>query len=92
MVKAGATINECMVVEVFAGAARVTASLKQFGMVSSFGTDHVRHKLAAAQVVLADLTTQAGVELLAQWLSNPNVVGIYIWRLRIPRRVHPNQA
>ena len=56
----------------------MTACLKQFGMSSAFGTDHVRHKQSMAQLVLADLTTKAGVELLMQWLPNPNVIGIFL--------------
>ena len=64
-------------VEIFAGTGRVTACLKQLGMSSSFGTDCVRHKQAMAQIVVADLTTEAGIELLMQWLSNPYVVGIF---------------
>jgi hypothetical protein len=47
-------------------------------MLSAFGTDHVRHKQAAAQVAIANLTTDAGVSLLMQWLSDKNVVGIFI--------------
>jgi len=31
-----------------------------------------------AQIVVADLTTEAGIELLMQWLSNPYVVGIFL--------------
>ena len=56
----------------------MTACLKQFGMSSAFGTDHVRHKQSMAQLVLSDLTTKAGVELLMQWLPNPNVIGIFL--------------
>ena len=67
-----------MIIKIFAGTSRVTAELKKFGMLSAFGTDHVRHKQAAAQVVIADLTTDAGVGLLMQWLSDKNVVGAFI--------------
>ena len=67
-----------MIIEIFVGTSRVTAELKKFGMLSAFGTDHVRHKQAAAQVVIADLTTDAGVGLLMQWLSDKNVVGAFI--------------
>ena len=49
-----------MIIEIFAGTARVTAELRKLGMVSAFGTDHVRHKQAAAQVVIAGLTTDEG--------------------------------
>ena len=47
-------------------------------MLSCFGTDHVKHRQAAAPIVLADLTTTNGVDLLHQWLSNPLVVGIFL--------------
>ena len=78
MTDAGAALQDCLIIEIFAGTARVTACLKQFGMASAFGTDHVRHKQSMAQVVIADLCTKAGVELLMQWLSNPNVIGIFL--------------
>ena len=78
MVKAGAGLDECLVIEVFAGTGRVTACVKQLGMTSAFGTDHVRHEQAMSQIVLADLTTKAGVELLMQWFSNHRVVGLFL--------------
>ena len=71
MIDSGAALQDCLVVEIFAGTARVTACLKQFGVLSAFGTDHI-HKHAMAQIAIADLTSKAGVELLMQWLSNPN--------------------
>ena len=67
-----------MVIEIFAGTARVTAELKKLGMLSAFGTDHVRHRQLAAPVVLADLTTETGISLLMQWLGNETVVGIFL--------------
>jgi hypothetical protein len=67
-----------MIIEIFAGTARVTAELRKFGMVSAFGTDHLRHKQAAAQVVIADLTTDVGVNLPMQWLAGEHVVGVFI--------------
>ena len=78
LVDAGADISQCMVVEIFAGTGRVTASLKEFGLLSCFGTDHVKHRQAVAPIVLADLTTANGLELLHQWLANPQVVGIFM--------------
>lgn len=76
--EAGVGLHECLIIEVFAGTGRVTAALKQLGLVSSFGTDHIRSKHAVAPLVLADLSTESGVELLMQWLSNPRVVGIFL--------------
>ena len=78
MIDSGAALQDCLVIEIFAGTARVTACLKQFGVLSAFGTDHIRHKHAMAQIAIADLTSKSGVELLMQWLSNPNVVGIFL--------------
>lgn len=57
---------------------RVTAQLKRCGLGNSFGTDYVKHKQAAAQTVLADLSTKQGADLLFQWLSNEYVVGLHI--------------
>ena len=71
-------LNECLIIEVFAGTGRVTAALKQLGLYSSLGTDCARHKQAVAPIVLADLSTESGVKLLMQWLENPNVVGIFL--------------
>ena len=70
LVEAGADLADCMIVEIFAGTARVTAELKRFGLASAFVTEHIRHRQAAAQVVIADLTTDTGVGLLMQWLSH----------------------
>ena len=67
-----------MVIEIFAGTARVTAELKKLGMASAFGTDHVRHKNVSAQVVIADLTADVGINLLMQWLADENVIGVFI--------------
>ena len=78
MALSGAAIHECLVIEVFAGTGRVTACLKQFGMTSAFGTDHVRNKQAMAPIAIADLTKKAGVELLMQWLSDKRVLGLFL--------------
>ena len=67
-----------MIEEVFAGTGRVTACLKQYGMTSAFGTDHVRHKQAMSAIAIADLTKKAGVNLLMQWLSDRRVVGLFL--------------
>ena len=67
-----------MVIEIFCGTSRVTASLKQYGLASSFGVDHIRAKQAAAQVVIADLCDPQGIALLHQWLAHEYVVGIFL--------------
>ena len=80
MTAAGATLSDCLIIEIFAGTGRVTAWLKQLGLHSAFGVDHARSKQAAAQIVMRDLCTASGQDLLFlwSWLQNPFVVGIFL--------------
>ena len=39
MADSGASLEDCVVIEIYAGTARVTAALHQLGMKSSFGVD-----------------------------------------------------
>ena len=74
----GANLEEYLIIEIFAGSARVTAALRQLGMKSSFGVDKLRSKNAMSSVLLPDLTTPEGESLLMSWLQIPNVVGIFL--------------
>ena len=74
----GAFLSDCIIVEIFAGSARVTASLKQLSRTSSFGVDKFRSKNAVSAIAIADLTTSEGEDLLMSWLQIPNVVGIFL--------------
>ena len=67
-----------MVIEVFAGTARVTASLRQLGLRNSFGVDKLRIRNCVAPLATVDLCTPRGAELLWQWLELPYVIGIWI--------------
>ena len=67
-----------MVIEVFAGTARVTASLRQCGLRNSFGVDKLRIRTCIAPLATVDLCTRQGEELLWQWLELPYVVGIWM--------------
>ena len=78
MAAKGASLEDCLIVEIFAGSSRATAALKQLGLKSSFGVDKARSKNAMSTVVIADLTTPEGEELLMSWLNMPNVVGIFL--------------
>ena len=60
------------------GTGRVTACLRQFGLSSSFGVDHIRPRNCVAPVSPVDLTTKRGRDLLASWLKNPRVVGVFL--------------
>ncbi|CAE7241857.1 unnamed protein product [Symbiodinium sp. CCMP2592] len=67
-----------VILEIFAGTARVTAALRCCGFVGSQGVDHVVVDHAACPVLLADLTTREGQSMVMMWLSSPHVVGVFI--------------
>ena len=60
----GKEIYEALVIEIFCATGRVTACLRQFGLSSSFGVDHIRPRNCVAPVALVDLTTKRGRDLL----------------------------
>lgn len=69
---------ECpVVIEIFCGSARVTASLREVGFGDSFGVDHDVSKATASAKQL-DLTVQSDQRILFQWLRSPLVVGIFL--------------
>ena len=65
-----------VIIEVFCGSARVTASLKELGLVESFGVDHEVDK-AIATVKKLDLTDKEDQKIFKQWMKSPLVVGIF---------------
>lgn len=65
-----------VIIEVFCGSARVTASLKELGLVESFGVDHDVDK-AIATVKRLDLTLSRDQHIFKQWMKSPLVVGIF---------------
>ena len=77
----GASLADCLVIEVFAGSSRLTACLCLLGLGSNFGVDHKKHKNAAGPIVVADLCTPEGVALLWSWLQNEQVLAIFWHRL-----------
>ena len=66
-----------VIIEVFCGSARVTASLRAIGLSSAFGVDHDTSKAVASAKVL-DLSTKHGQDVLLTWLQSPMVVGLFI--------------
>ena len=67
-----------VVLEFFAGTARVTAALRRLGFEGSQGVDHLQVSGAACPVLISDLTTASGQGLALQWLSSPHVIGIFL--------------
>ena len=78
LVAEGARLEDCIVIEIFAGSGCVTACMKQLGALSAFGGEHVISKQCMSQIVIADLCTPEGVSLLWQWLAQENVVAIFL--------------
>ena len=74
LAKAGTALESCTVIEIFAGTARVTASLRQCGLRNSFGVDKLRIKTCVAPLATVDLCTPRGEELLWQWLEVEYVI------------------
>ena len=66
-----------VVIEVFAGSARVTAALKAEGLFESFGVD-VDTSKAVATSRCVDLTAATGQKLLLRWIQSPLVKGLFI--------------
>ena len=66
-----------VVIEIFCGSARLTASLKEVGFKDSFGVDHKLDK-AVSTAKRLDLTEKTDQLVLLQWLKSPLVVGIFL--------------
>jgi hypothetical protein len=66
-----------VVIEIFCGSARLTASLKAVGFRDSFGVDHKLDKAVSAAKRL-DLTSPADQLICMQWLKSPLVVGVFL--------------
>ena len=75
----GEDISNAVIIEVFAGTARVTACLRQVGLrSSSFGVDHAKVKNLSGPVSVADSTTHEGIALLMNWVTSRNVLGVFL--------------
>ena len=75
--KSGERIECPVIIEIFCGSARVTASLISLGLDSSFGVDHQR-KSTGVPIRCCDLTTTKGQKLLFTWLASPLVKGVFL--------------
>lgn len=67
-----------IIIEVFAGTARVSSALRHFGMKSRFRVDHTRPRNSCAPISIIDLTTDRGQQLLMQWMQNPTLIGRFL--------------
>ncbi len=74
----GEDISNAVVIEIFAGTSRVTDCLRQIGLRSCFGVDHIKVKNLSGPVSVADLTTPEGISLLKSWIHSRTVLGIFL--------------
>ena len=74
----GEDIANAVIIEIFAGTSRVTACLRQIGLRSCFGVDHVKVKNLSGPVSVADLTKPEGIALLMSWINSRTVLGIFL--------------
>ena len=74
----GEDISNAVIIEIFAGTSRVTACLRQIGLRSCFGVDHVKVKNLSGPVSVADLTKPEGIALLMSWINSRTVLGIFL--------------
>ena len=74
----GEDIANAVIIEIFAGTSRVTACLRQLGLRSCFGVDHVKVKNLPGPVSVADLTKPEGIALLMSWINTRAVLGIFL--------------
>lgn len=66
-----------IMLELFAGSARVTTCLRHLGHHDAFGVDNVKKKNFGKVLVARDLTTVAGQQVLWKWVKSPNCAGIF---------------
>ena len=66
-----------VIIEIFCGSGRVTASLKFLGLSACFGVDHVLDKTFTSAKQL-DLTLKEHQDKLFLWLRSPLVVGVFV--------------
>ena len=64
-----------LVIELFAGTARVTACLKQLGLKSSVGVDKDSSKACSA-CLTADMTSSEGQSLVWEWVRSPRFAAL----------------
>ncbi len=71
-------IQDCLVIEIFAGTGGITAWVRKIGMTSSFGIDCVKFNNPRSPIVILDLLSPEGERLLWHYLDNELVIGLWI--------------
>ena len=65
-------------VEVFAGAAVLCATAKQYGLETSLAVDKNKKKTARCAILQLDLTVPCNQDLLTQWIQSPLLLWLHL--------------
>ena len=71
-------LQDCLVIEIFAGTGGITAWIRKVGMTSSFGIDCMKFNNPKSPIVILDLLSHEGEKLLWHYLANNRVIGLWM--------------
>ena len=72
------TIQECWVLEIFAGSAGITSAAASAGLKRSVGVDNVRMPRRKGKIIQLDLLLLSHQGLLWKWLGSPGLVAVWL--------------
>ena len=72
------SIQDCWILEVFAGTASMVSAAAAAGMKRSVGLDHVRMAHRKGKVIQLDLLLDSHQSLLWKWLDSPGLAAVWI--------------
>ena len=72
------TIQECWVLEIFAGSAGITSAAASAGLKRSVGVDNVRVPRRKGKIIQLDLLLLSHQGLLWKWLGSPGLAAVWL--------------
>ena len=72
------SIQDCWILEVFAGTASMVSAAAAAGMKRSVGLDHIRIAHRKGKVIQLDLLLDSHQSLLWKWLDSPGLAAVWI--------------
>ena len=72
------TIQDCWILEVFAGTASMVSAAAAAGMKRSVGLDHIRIAHRKGKVIQLDLLLDSHQSLLWKWLDSPGLAAVWV--------------
>ena len=71
-------LQDCWILEVFAGTAGMVSAATAEGLRRSIGVDHVRLALRRGKVIQLDLLLASHRQLLWKWLRSPGLMAVWL--------------